>query len=143
MVEHISMSDDFFHDAEEISQIYKQSHSTQIKELNDIIVMLRTKITYLEKRLKESIDSAQDKVPAHIKWQIEQLKQNNKDLKNELKERDKVEVPRYYEREFKNLMKQNELLKEDLEFYKKKVPVQVVINRENKDKPTRKGGIPK
>lgn len=132
-----------WYDAEEISKIYKDSHTATIKELNDVIVMLRTKVTILEKQLQEQIDSVGDDVPAHIKIKIRQLEDINKGLKKELKERDNVHVPRYYENEFKKVLREKEKLQEDLEFYKSKVPVQIVINRENKEKPTRKGGIPK
>lgn len=132
-----------WYDAEEINKIYKDSHSATIKELNDVIVMLRTKVTILEKQLQEQIDSSNDNVPAHIKRKIDQLEDINKNLKKTLKERDNVHVPRYYETEFKKLLKENEKLKEDVDYYKSKVPVQVIINRENKGKPTRKGGIPK
>ena len=141
MVERINMSDDFFHDAEEITQLYKLSNSQQIKELNDIIVMLRTKISYLEKHLEDEKKSKS--IPAHISREMDRLKDINKGLKQELKERESVDVPRYYEIEFKKLMNEIERLKEDVAYYKSKVPVQVVINRENKQKPTRKGGIPR
>jgi hypothetical protein len=136
------MSDDWY-DAEEINKIYKESHSATIKELNDIIIMLRTKIVFLEKQLQEQIDSVGDDIPYHIKMKIKQLEKINKGLKEELQERDKVQVPRYYEDEFKKLLRENDHLKKEVEFFKSKVPVQVVINRENKQKPTRKGGIPK
>lgn len=132
-----------WYDAEEISKIYKDSHTATIKELNDVVVMLRTKVAILEKQLQEQIDSVGDAIPFHIKIKIKQLEDINNGLKKELKERDNVHVPRYYENEFKKVLREKEKLQEDLEFYKSKVPVQIVINRENKDKPTRKGGIPK
>jgi len=135
------MSD--WYDAEEINKVYKESHSATIKELNDVIVMLRTKVTLLENQLQEEIASRKDDIPAHIKGKMKQLEDINKGLKKELKERDNVHVPRYYEHEFAKVMKQNQQLQEDLDYYKSKVPVQVIINRENKGKPTRKGGIPK
>lgn len=132
-----------WYDAEEINKLYKDSHSATIKELNDVIVMMRTRIAILEKQLQEQIDSVGDVVPAHINHKISQLEDINKNLKKELKERDNVQVPRFYETEFKKLMNKNEDLKKEVEFYKSKVPVQVVINRENKEKPTRRGGVPK
>lgn len=132
-----------WYDAEEINKLYKESHSATIKELNDVIVMMRTRISVLEKQLQEQIDSHNTPIPAHIKGKIKQLEEINKGLKAELKERDNVHVPRYYENEFKKLIRDKERLQEDLDYYKSKVPVQVVINRENKEKPTRRGGIPK
>jgi hypothetical protein len=132
-----------WYDAEEINRIYRDSHSATIKELNDVIVMLRTKVTILEKQLKEQSETAEDKIPASVKRKITHLEDLNKNLKENLKERDNLHVPRYYETEFKKLLKENEKLKEDVEYYKSKVPVQIIINRENKEKPTRKGGIPK
>ena len=132
-----------WYDAEEINRIYRDSHSATIKELNDVIVMLRTKVTILEKQLKEQSETAEDKIPASVKRKITHLEDLNKNLKENLKERDNLHVPRYYETEFKKLLKENEKLKEDVEYYKSKVPVQIIINRENKEKPTRSGGIPK
>jgi|SaaInl3SG_22_DNA_1037383.scaffolds.fasta_scaffold24173_3 lipoate-protein ligase A len=132
-----------WYDAEEINKIYRDSHSATIKELNDVIVMLRTKVTILEKQLKEQSETAEDKIPASVRRKITHLEDLNKNLKENLKERDNLHVPRYYETEFKKLLKENEKLKEDVEYYKSKVPVQIIINRENKEKPTRKGGIPK
>lgn len=132
-----------WHDAEEVSKLYKETHSSTMRELNEVIVMLRTRITFLERQLQDQIDSANQPIPAHISYKISQLEDINKNLKKELKERDKVQVPRFYENEFKKLMKENEDLKSDIEFYKSKVPVQVIINKEDKKKPTRRGGVPK
>jgi len=136
------MSDDWY-DAEEINKLYKESHTATIKELNEMVVMLRTKVAILEKQLQEQIDSTGDAIPHHVTVKIKQLEDINKGLKAELKERDNVHVPRYYENEFTKLLKERDELQKEVEFYKAKVPVQIVINRENKEKPTRKGGIPK
>src|SRR5210317_612087 len=107
-----------WYDAEEINRIYRDSHSATIKELNDVIVMLRTKVTILEKQLKEQSETAEDKIPASVKRKITHLEDLNKNLKENLKERDNLHVPRYYETEFKKLLKENEKLKEDVEYYK-------------------------
>ena len=136
------MAEDWY-DAEEINKLYKESHSATIKDLNDVVVMLRTKVAILERQLQEQIGSMGDAIPHHIKVKIKQLEDINKGLKAELKERESVHVPRYYENEFAKLLKERDDALTEVEFYKTKVPVQIVINRENKEKSTRKGGIPK
>jgi len=65
------------------------------------------------------------------------------ELESELKARDKIPVPRSV---VQQIMEMEAIIRKqqaDLEYYKKHVPVQVIINKENKEKPTRKGGIPK
>ena len=39
------MSDDWY-DAEEINKLYKESHTATIKELNEMVVMLRTRLRF-------------------------------------------------------------------------------------------------
>jgi len=65
------------------------------------------------------------------------------ELENELSARDKIPVPRSV---VQQIMEMEAIIRRqhaDLEYYKKYVPVQVIINKENKEKPTRKGGIPR
>ena len=102
------MSD--FREAEEVFDLYRSSQGEQIKSLNETIVILNTKVSYLEKKLKETLE-----------------------------ENERLPVPRSVEREIEMIVKENKKLQEDLKYYKKLVPVQTIINRESKDKPTRSG----
>lgn len=131
------------YDDKGLETFYTQNHDSTIAELNKMIIALRTRVQYLEHRLQEAQESAESNMSAPIKWKIETLEKKNKDLKKELKEREKTGVSRGVEREIQKMMKEQEKLIEDLEFYKSKVPDWVIINRENKKKPTREGGIPK
>lgn len=131
------------YDDKQIEQFYAQSHDATMAELNKMIISLRTRVHYLENKLQEAEKTANDNMPSHVKWKMDMLEQNNEDLKKELKEREKTGVSREFEREVTKLIKEKEKLIEDLEFYKSKVPDWVIINRENKKKPTRKGGIPR
>lgn len=66
-----------------------------------------------------------------------------KQLERERQEREELPVPKYFINQVQLLKQQNAKLQEELNYFKKHVPVSVIINRENKEKPTRKGGIPK
>jgi hypothetical protein len=62
-------------------------------------------------------------------------------LEKEIEERNKLPVPKtvlYQVLELENKIKK---LEEDIAYYKRYVPTQVIINRENKSLPTRKGGL--
>ena len=133
------MSEDF-KDAEEIFGMFNASLNQIVQELTNTITMLRTKITYLEKQLKDAEESSNSEVPAHVKWKIEKLEKNNKELKARLKDAEDTPVSSYFEKEFKRVLEENKKLEQDIEYYKKKVPVQVIINREKKNNPTRGGG---
>lgn len=102
------MSD--FKDAEQVFDMYRNSQGEQIKNLNETIVLLHTKVNYLENKLKQTLE-----------------------------ENEKLPVPRSVEMEIQRIVQQNKKLKEDLEYYKKHVPVQLIINRESKEKPKRTG----
>jgi len=129
------------YDDKQIEQFYAQSHDATMAELNKMIISLRTRVHYLENRLEEAERTAEDNMPSHVKWKVDMLEENNENLKKELKEREKTGVSREFEREVAKLIEEKENLIKDLEFYKSKVPDWVIINRENKKKPTRKGGI--
>lgn len=131
------------YDNKELEAFYTQNHDATMAELNKMIIALRTRCQYLEKRLEENLKEAEGSITAPIKWRIENLENQNTNLKKELKERERTGVSREVEREIQKMMKEQEKLIEDLEFYKSKVPDWVIINRENKKKPTREGGIPK
>jgi len=64
-------------------------------------------------------------------------------LERELEERNKIPVPRLVQQQFIEQETKIRKLEEELKFYKKHVSPQIIINRENKSKPTRRGGIPK
>jgi predicted nucleic acid-binding Zn-ribbon protein len=97
-------------ESEEILELYTMQTEGQIKDLNNTILALRTKVAYLEKKLKEAED---------------------------------VPVPKTVLKQILELENKNRKLEEELKFYLNHVPKQVIINRTNKNKPTRKGGIPK
>jgi septal ring factor EnvC (AmiA/AmiB activator) len=64
-------------------------------------------------------------------------------LEKQIQEYEKVPVPRTVIDQILQLEAKNRKLEADIAHYKKFVPVQVIINKENKEKPTRKGGIPR
>ena len=102
------MSD--YKEAEEVFDLYRLSQGEQIKSLNETIVILNTKISFLEKKLR-----------------------------NTIAENEQLPVPRSVEKEIQKLVNKNKKLEEDLAYFKKHVPVQLIINRESKDKPKRTG----
>lgn len=64
-------------------------------------------------------------------------------LEKELQERDKIPIPRLVRQQFIEQEAKLRKLEDDLKYYKKHVAPQVIINRENKEKSVRRGGIPK
>ena len=104
------MSD--FIDAEQIQdqtlETFRRETQKQLVDLNNVIIAYRTRVSILEKELKEA--------------------------KN-------IPVPKPVIEQVVGLERQIKKLKEDLEYYKKYVPVQIIINRENLKKPTRQGGL--
>jgi hypothetical protein len=64
-------------------------------------------------------------------------------LEKELEERNKIPIPRLVQQQFIEQEAKIRKLEGDLAFYKNHVNPQIIINRENKVKPTRQGGIPK
>ena len=64
-------------------------------------------------------------------------------LEQELKQRDQIPVPRTVVQQIVEQEAKIRKLEGDIKYYKKHVPTQIIINRENKTKPTRSGGIPK
>ncbi len=65
------------------------------------------------------------------------------ELESELKARDKIPIPKSVVQQIIEMEAIIRKQQADLEYYKKYVPVQVIINKENKERPTRRGGIPK
>jgi hypothetical protein len=64
-------------------------------------------------------------------------------LEKELDERNKIPVPPTIINQIIGQEAKIRKLEDDLKFYKNHVNPQIIINRENKSKPTRRGGIPK
>ena len=64
-------------------------------------------------------------------------------LEKELDERNKIPVPPTVINQIIEQEAKIRKLEGDLKFYKNHVNPQIIINRENKSKPTRRGGIPK
>jgi hypothetical protein len=74
---------------------------------------------------------------------VARLKEENKTLKQELEARNKLPIPKSVVKQFLEMQAIIQRLESDLTYYKKYVPVQIIINKENERKPTRNGGIPK
>jgi hypothetical protein len=64
-------------------------------------------------------------------------------LEKQLEEKEKLPVPSTVVKQMIELEQRNRKLKEDLDYYKGLLPDYVIINRENKNKPTRSGGLKK
>lgn len=99
---------------QEVIDTYIQTQNKNIAELHGTISMLETKIKLLEKTLEE-----------------------------ERKDREELPIPKTFIKNTQELRQKVEKLENDLAYYKRHVPTNVIINRENKEKPTRRGGIPK
>jgi predicted RNase H-like nuclease (RuvC/YqgF family) len=74
---------------------------------------------------------------------VSRLKEENNNLKQELEAQTKLPVPKSVVKQFLEMQAIIQKLESDLTYYKKYVPVQIIINKENKEKPTRKGGLPR
>lgn len=96
---------------------YATQTEKQIIELNKVIVALRTKISLLENQ--------------------------NRNLEEEIEALNVIPLPKLVVKQIVEQQAIIQKLQSDLKYYKKHVPVQVIINKENKEKPTRRGGIPK
>lgn len=64
-------------------------------------------------------------------------------LEKELQEAKNIPIPKTIVEQVIGLERQIKKLNEEIEYYKKYVPVQIIINRENFKKPTRQGGLKK
>lgn len=71
--------------------------------------------------------------------QIVALRTKNALLQEQLDEFERAPVPTLVQNEIKKMINEINSLKNDLEYYKKHVPVQIIINRQEKKKPTRTG----
>ena len=64
-------------------------------------------------------------------------------LESEVARYEKIPIPKTVVQQIVELEAKNRKLQSDLKYYKNHVPVQVIINKEQKEKPTRRGGIPR
>ena len=64
-------------------------------------------------------------------------------LEQQLQEAERVPIPKSVIRQIVELEHKIRKQEKDIEYYRKFVAPQVIINKENKEKPTRRGGIPK
>lgn len=71
--------------------------------------------------------------------QIVALRTKNALLQEQIDEFERAPVPTLVQNEIKKMINEINSLKNDLEYYKKHVPVQIIINRQEKKKPTRSG----
>ena len=74
---------------------------------------------------------------------VARLKEENKDLREQVEAAQKLPVPKTVVKQFLEMQGLIQKLESDLRYYKKHVQKHVIINKENTDKPTRRGGIPK
>ena len=88
--------------------------------------------TYAEQTEKQIIDLNRTIVALRTRVAV---------LEKELEERNRIPVPRTVVEQIVDMERKIRKLEDDLKYYKNHVPTQVIINRENKNKPTRKGGL--
>ena len=74
---------------------------------------------------------------------IVRLRSENLKMREAIKEFERIPVPKTVISQIAELTKRIRELEADMEFYKPYIPIDVVINRLNKDKPKRKGGFRK
>ena len=91
----------------------------------------------------EIIETGLEKQIIELNKTIIILRSRVEELEQELKARDKLPLPKSIVQQIVELESIIRKQQDDIKYYKKYVPVQVIINKENKDKPTRKGGIPR
>ena len=88
--------------------------------------------TYAEQTQKQIIDLNRTIVALSTKIAV---------LEKNLAEKERLPVPRTVINQVLEMERKIRKLEDDLKYYKNFVPTQVIINRENKEKPTRKGGL--
>ena len=88
--------------------------------------------TYAEQTEKQIIDLNRTIVALSTKIAV---------LEKNLAEKERLPVPRTVINQVLEMERKIRKLEDDLKYYKNFVPTQVIINRENKEKPTRKGGL--
>jgi rRNA-processing protein FCF1 len=96
---------------------------------------------YVQEEIKTTYNEQRDHQISDLNTIIIAYRTRVSLLEKQLEEREKVPVPQTVIKQIAELEVRNRKLLEELEYYKKFVPVQVIINRENKKQPTRRGGI--
>ena len=99
---------------QEIIDTYLDNQKKTIAELYSQIGILQTRIKVLEK-----------------------------DLENERHQREEMPVPKSFIEKTQELIRKNEKIQSDLDYYLRYVPAQIIINRKQKYQPTRNGGLAK
>jgi Tfp pilus assembly protein PilN len=91
----------------------------------------------------------EDIIGVYVK-QIAKLNDENKllrkevqSLNTEIQAKDKLPLPKSVVKQIVQMEAIIQTLQNDLKYYKRFVPKQVIINREKDNNPTRRGGVPK
>lgn len=95
---------------ENVLELYIEEQKLKIVELSEEVLLLKTRMKYLEKQLNEA------PVPIKMKKRVLDLKLNNEKKENEIHE-----------------------LKVEIFELRKLIPEGILINREKKEKPVREG----
>jgi succinylglutamate desuccinylase len=72
-----------------------------------------------------------------------ELRERIRTLEQEIESRDQLPIPKSIVKQIVQMEALIRKLQEDIIYYKRFVPKQVIINKEGKEQPTRRGGIPK
>lgn len=91
--------------------------------------------------MSDYYDDNNDNLVLELSRAVAELKQKNKKLQEELDAREKLPVPKTIVQQIVEMEAIIRKQQADIEYYKKYVPVQIIINKQNKEKPTRKGGL--
>jgi len=91
--------------------------------------------------MSDYYDDNSDNLVLELSRAVAELKQENKDLRRELEARDKLPVPKTIVQQIVEMEAIIRKQQADLDYYKKYVNPQIIINKENKEKPTRRGGL--
>lgn len=91
--------------------------------------------------MSDYYDDNNDNLVLELSRAVAELKQENKDLRKELEARDKLPVPKTIVQQIVEMEAIIRKQQADLDYYKRYVNPQIIINKENKEKPTRRGGL--
>ena len=91
--------------------------------------------------MSDYYDDNNDNLVLELSRAVAELKQKNKKLLEELDAREKLPVPKTIVQQIVEMEAIIRKQQADIEYYKKYVPVQIIINKQTKEKPTRKGGL--
>lgn len=131
------MSDDYI-DGERVFDEHTQQTYNQIVDLNEDIIRLKSKMA------GEEFPGLNPEAARHIvdlSKMIIALKTKIAFLENKIKKYESIPIPGTVKLQILELERDNRKLQADVDYYKEYVPAQIIINRESKDKPTRRGGL--